>query len=132
MVVKNSLARRATEGTSLSTAFEGIEGSHAVLWGAEDFVSLVKEVNELDKDEEDFRGLRNLVLKKRESLAQGKGSVHHRSIPAMVAVMNAARDPATIARNPSFERSCLRDGANPPIPPNWMAMEEKFANPDRA
>ena len=54
MVVKNSLARRATEGSSLAPAFEGINGTHAVLWGAEDFVSLIKEVTELDKDEEDF------------------------------------------------------------------------------
>ena len=54
MVVKNSLARRATEGSSLAAAFEGIGGTHAVLWGADDFVSLVKEVTELNKDEEDF------------------------------------------------------------------------------
>jgi ribosomal protein L10 len=54
MVIKNSLARRATEGTSLAPAFEGIDGSHAVLWGADDFVTLVKEVTELDKDEETF------------------------------------------------------------------------------
>ncbi|MDG1875465.1 MAG: 50S ribosomal protein L10 [Mariniblastus sp.] len=54
MVVKNSLAQRATEGTSLAGAFEGIEGTHAVLWGAEDFVTLVKEVNELDKNAEEF------------------------------------------------------------------------------
>ena len=54
MVVKNSLAQRATEGTSLSPAFEGINGTHAVLWGAEDFVSLVKEVADLDKDDADF------------------------------------------------------------------------------
>ena len=54
MVVKNSIARRATEGTSLSPAFEGINGTQAVLWGAEDFVSLVKEVAELDENEEDF------------------------------------------------------------------------------
>lgn len=54
MVVKNSLARRATEGTSLAPAFEGIGGSHAVLWGADDFVSLVKEVAELDEDSEVF------------------------------------------------------------------------------
>ncbi len=54
MVVKNSLARRATEGSSLAAAFEGISGTHAVLWGADDFVSLVKEVTELNKDEEDF------------------------------------------------------------------------------
>ena len=49
LVVKNSLARRATEGTQLAPAFEGLQGSAAVLWGGEDFVSLVKEVIELDK-----------------------------------------------------------------------------------
>ncbi|MEM7784005.1 MAG: 50S ribosomal protein L10 [Planctomycetota bacterium] len=54
VVIKNSLARRATEGTSLEAAFEGIGGSHAVIWGADDFVSLVKEVTELDKDEAEF------------------------------------------------------------------------------
>ena len=53
MVVKNSLAQRATEGTSLAAAFEGVGGTNAVLWGAEDFVSLVKEATELNKDEED-------------------------------------------------------------------------------
>ena len=51
MVVKNTLARRATEGTALAPAFEGIEGSSAVVWGGEDFVSLVKEITDLDKDE---------------------------------------------------------------------------------
>ena len=54
MVVKNSMAKKATEGTSLAAAFEGIRGTHAVLWGAEDFVSLVKEVAELDKDGNDY------------------------------------------------------------------------------
>jgi large subunit ribosomal protein L10 len=44
MVVKNSLARRATEGTSLAPAFEGTQGTLAVLWGGEDTVSLAKEV----------------------------------------------------------------------------------------
>ncbi len=52
MVIKNSLARRATEGTSLAPAFEGLSGCAAILWGAEDFVTLVKEVIELDKDED--------------------------------------------------------------------------------
>lgn len=51
-VVKNSLAKRATEGTPLFSAFEGLEGEAAVLWGGEDFVTLVKEVTELDKSEE--------------------------------------------------------------------------------
>lgn len=52
MVIKNSLARRATEGTSLAPAFEGLKGSSAVVWGGEDFISLVKEVVELDKSSE--------------------------------------------------------------------------------
>ncbi|MCA9118654.1 MAG: 50S ribosomal protein L10 [Planctomycetaceae bacterium] len=52
MVVKNSLAKRATEGTPLNAAFEGAEGSLAVVWGGEDFVSLVKEVTSVDKSGE--------------------------------------------------------------------------------
>ncbi len=43
MVVKNSLARRATEGTALAPAFEGVAGTLAVLWGGDDLVSLAKE-----------------------------------------------------------------------------------------
>lgn len=53
-VVKNSLARRATEGTSLAPAFEGASGPVAVCYGGEDFVSLVKEVVRLDKDGEKY------------------------------------------------------------------------------
>ena len=54
LVVKNSLARRATEGTQLSAAFEGASGQVGVCWGSSDFVSLVKEIVELDKDKEKF------------------------------------------------------------------------------
>ena len=50
-VVKKSMAIRATEGTDLAPAFEGIGGSVAVCWGGNDFVSMVKELVELDKDE---------------------------------------------------------------------------------
>jgi large subunit ribosomal protein L10 len=53
-VVKNSLARRATEGTSLAPAFDGASGPVAVCFGGEDFVSLVKEVVRLDKDEDKY------------------------------------------------------------------------------
>jgi large subunit ribosomal protein L10 len=53
-VVKNSLARRATEGTSLAPAFEGAAGPVAICYGASDFVSLVKEVVRLDKDDEKY------------------------------------------------------------------------------
>ena len=53
-VVKNSLARRAAEGTSLAPAFEGASGPVAICYGASDFVTLVKEVVRLDKDEEKY------------------------------------------------------------------------------
>src|SRR5689334_8879268 len=44
VVVKNSLARRATEGTQLAPAFEGSSGSMALVWGSSDIVALAKEV----------------------------------------------------------------------------------------
>jgi large subunit ribosomal protein L10 len=44
MVVKNSLAKRATEGSRLASAFERSEGTLALLWGGEDVISLAKEV----------------------------------------------------------------------------------------
>ena len=49
LVVKKSLAKRATEGTPLSQAFEEGEGSLAIVWGGEDFVSLAKELVEIHK-----------------------------------------------------------------------------------
>jgi ribosomal protein L10 len=51
LVVKNSLARRASEGTSLAPAFEGVKGTTAVVWGAEDIVALAKEITRLSDDE---------------------------------------------------------------------------------
>ncbi len=52
LVVKNSLARRATEGTPLAQAFDQCEGSLAVVWGGEDFVSLAKELVEIHRKPE--------------------------------------------------------------------------------
>jgi large subunit ribosomal protein L10 len=52
MVVKNSLAARAFEGTSLGPMFEGLTGSAAICWGGEDVVSLAKEIVALAKDDE--------------------------------------------------------------------------------
>ena len=52
LVVKNSLVKRATEGTPLSPAFEGVEGTLAVVWGGEDPVVLVKEVTRFNDDKE--------------------------------------------------------------------------------
>jgi len=51
LVVKTSLAKRATEGTSLAPAFDTCEGSLALVWGGEDIVSLAKEVVKLAEDE---------------------------------------------------------------------------------
>lgn len=51
LAVKNSMARRATEGTALGTAFEGLDGTAAVVWGGEDVVSLAKEVIRLAEDD---------------------------------------------------------------------------------
>src|SRR5438105_4666638 len=46
-VVKNSMARRATEGTPLAAAFQGVEGTLAIVWGGSDIVSLAKEITRL-------------------------------------------------------------------------------------
>ena len=54
-VVKNSMARRATEGTPLAPAFEGVEGTLAIVWGGDDFVSLTKEIVRLTEAKE-FEG----------------------------------------------------------------------------
>jgi ribosomal protein L10 len=52
LVVKNSLARRATAGTALEAAFETVEGPVALVWGMEDIVSLAKEIIRLAEDTE--------------------------------------------------------------------------------
>ena len=52
IVVKNSLVKRATEGTPLAGAFESGEGTLAVCWGSDDIVSLAKEVARLADNEQ--------------------------------------------------------------------------------
>ncbi len=47
VVVKNSMAARATEGTPLAPLFAGLGGTAAVCWGGEDIVSLSKEITKL-------------------------------------------------------------------------------------
>lgn len=56
LVVKNSLARRATEGTRLARAFDDAQGTMALIWGGEDIISLAKEVVKIagDKQYEKF------------------------------------------------------------------------------
>jgi ribosomal protein L10 len=55
-LVKNSLARRAMEGTPLAPAFARAEGMLAIAWGGEDVVDLAKELDRL-QGVKDFEGL---------------------------------------------------------------------------
>ncbi|NLE36652.1 MAG: 50S ribosomal protein L10 [Pirellulaceae bacterium] len=50
LVIKNSLARRATAGAPLGPMFDGLTGTSAICWGAEDIVSLAKEVARLTEN----------------------------------------------------------------------------------
>lgn len=52
LVVKNSLARRATEGTRLAPAFDSAGGTLALIWGGNDIISLAKEVIAIAEDKE--------------------------------------------------------------------------------
>lgn len=52
MVVKNSLAARATAGGPLSAMFEDLAGPAAICWGGEDIVTLAKEVTRLAEDQQ--------------------------------------------------------------------------------
>lgn len=55
-LIKNSLARRAAEGTPLAPAFQEAAGMLAIAWGGEDVVDLAKELDRLTgvKDFEGF------------------------------------------------------------------------------
>ncbi len=63
LVVKNSLAARAAEGTPLAPVFEGLSGPAAIVWGGEDIVSLAKEIAGLAKDKqyEPFEARRGIM-----------------------------------------------------------------------
>lgn len=54
------------------------------------------------------------------------------STPAIAAVMKAAIEPPIMALSASRDRSCRRRGAIPPMPPIWIAIDEKLAKPDSA
>ena len=51
VVVKNSMAARATEGTPLAPLFANLSGTAAICWGGEDIVSLAKEITKLARDD---------------------------------------------------------------------------------
>src|SRR3954468_7123940 len=50
LVIKNSLAARATQGTRLEKAFDSSGGTMALVWGGEDIISLAKEVINIAED----------------------------------------------------------------------------------
>ena len=52
LVVKRSLAYRAADETPLRPLFSEKQGSVAVVWGCEDFVSLAKEIAGIIKDDD--------------------------------------------------------------------------------
>lgn len=54
LVIKNSLAARATAGTPLGAMFDELSGTAAICWGGEDIVALAKEVTRL-VDSDDFK-----------------------------------------------------------------------------
>lgn len=54
VAVKRSIANRATEDSPLQPLFTDKQGSVAVVWGCEDFVSLAKEVVAITKMEDEF------------------------------------------------------------------------------
>lgn len=52
LVVKNSMAARAMVGTPLAGMFDGVNGTAAICWGADDIVSLAKEITKILKTEQ--------------------------------------------------------------------------------
>src|SRR5436190_8830639 len=57
---------------------------------------------------------------------------HQSRMPASVAERKLASVPAIMARKPSRARACLRSGASAPMPPIWMPIELRLANPPSA
>src|SRR5690606_41889468 len=104
-----------------TTLFRSVRDAHGVL-------ELVGEGSETGaEDEHHARPARHPLVQEGERF----GHVHI-SIPATVAVMNAASVPPTMALSPRRERSLRREGAIPPIPPIWIAIELKLAKPHSA
>ena len=52
LMVKNSLAQRALNGTPLAAMFEKTTGSCAICWGASDVVGLAKEIVRLSREKQ--------------------------------------------------------------------------------
>lgn len=57
------------------------------------------------------------------------GGFYPKIIPAMAADSREANDPPSTARMPNSERVLRWPGAKEPMPPIWMPMDAKLANP---
>src|SRR5262249_28599408 len=77
-----------------------------------------------------------LAQARREPLdlaARCRRSAHaSRNRPAIVAVIQHANAPPTIARKASLARSVLRSGTSAEMPPIWMPIDAKLAKPHNA
>jgi len=51
LVIKNSLAARATAGTPLAKLFDGVGGSAAICWGNDDIVAVAKSIAQVLRSE---------------------------------------------------------------------------------
>ncbi|HEY4232634.1 MAG TPA: 50S ribosomal protein L10 [Lacipirellulaceae bacterium] len=90
MVVKNSLARRATEGTRIGPAFEETTGTVALIWGGEDIVSLAKEVSRVAgmKEFEPFAAKGGAMDGKRLSAAEVQAVSKWPSRPEQLSILS--------------------------------------------
>ena len=71
LVVKRSLAGRATTDSTLNRLFEDKQGSVAIIWGCDDFVSLCKEITAVIKSNQFAKfGLKGGVMDGEELSAE--------------------------------------------------------------
>jgi large subunit ribosomal protein L10 len=112
LLVKNSLARRAVEGTPLAAAFEQAEGSLCVVWGGTDIVSLAKEVVALadDKTMAPFQARGGVVDGQRIAADQVKSASGRRGKKC------CPRSPDRFsAREPNWLPHCLAPAERSPV-----------------
>ena len=125
LVVKNSLARRATEGTRLGARrSKAPQGTMAVIWGGEDIISLAKEVIQIAEDKE-FEPVR----------AQGRRHGRPAAVGRPGEGGQQVAEPPGAAQHferPDFERRRERCRANCSVPAaSWRARSRRRAKKKR-
>ena len=123
IVVKNSLAARATAGTPLEPMFHGLTGTSAICWGSEDIVSLAKEIARLVKDE------KNKPFEARGGVMDGERISADRSLksPPGPAVWNNCRSlwAKSLARAQTWSANWTAPAGPWPARSNKKAKERK-------